>query len=93
MSMTTHVYGFHAPDAKWRQMKTIFDACDEAGVEIPEEVDTYFNGEPPEEHGVLESLENHPACTHYHEDMRDGFEIDVKMLPEHIRHIRFVNSY
>lgn len=52
MSMSTHIVGFVPPDNKWRQMKVIYDACNEAGITVPEEVDDYFEGEAPDEAGM-----------------------------------------
>lgn len=127
MSMSTNVVGFRPPDAKWEKMKAIYDACETAGVSIPDEVDEYFNGEPPDDAGVKvdldvdsdEEMEEQPAMIQngggfmvpaplqpklkkrkkkgcvkpYHDDMQEGFEVDVTKLPKDVTIIRFYNSY
>ena len=57
MSMSTHIVGFRPPDEKWHQMKAIYDACTKAEVKIPDEVDEFFNFEPPDHQGVKVDLE------------------------------------
>jgi hypothetical protein len=46
MSMSMHVIGFVPPDGTWAQMKAIWDACQAAGVSLPDEVEDFFGGEP-----------------------------------------------
>ena len=89
MSMSTHVVGFKPPDAKWKKMKRVWDACVEADIEIPTEVTMFFEGESPDELGVRVELEEEVCCTDYSEEMQTGFEIDVKKLPKDITLIRF----
>jgi len=61
--MHTHVIGFRPPDAKWKKMKEVHDACIAANVEIPEEVDEFFNWEPPDPRGVKVELEDEKEPT------------------------------
>lgn len=42
MSMNTRIYGVIPPDAKWKKMKAVWDACDAANMEVPEEVLNFF---------------------------------------------------
>jgi hypothetical protein len=104
--MHTHVIGFRPPDAKWKKMKEVHDACIAANVEIPEEVDEFFNWNPPDLSGVMVELEdrhldpakgatpkNFGAVKPWHADMREGFEVDVTKLPKDVTIIRFYNSY
>ena len=100
MSMSTHVIGFRPPDENWKQMKAIYDACTKAKVSLPEEVEDYFNGEPPDPQGVKVELEDYPSKTNklgavkdWRDDMRGGFEVDVTKLPKGVTLIRFYNSY
>lgn len=72
MSMSTSVVGFRPPDAKWKKMKAIYDACDEAGVSIPDEVDSFFNGEPPDDAGVRVKLERDAEETEQPAMVRNG---------------------
>jgi len=89
MSMSTHIIGFKAPDDKWIAMKSAWDACEKAELSIPEGVLKYFDGEKPDPRGVEVKLE----LKGWHDNYREGFEIEVKTLPKDITHIRFYNSY
>jgi hypothetical protein len=91
MGMSTHVYGFRAPDEKWSQMKDIFDACKAAGVDPPEGVWSFFDGESPDDAGVQVDLGD--AVSEFRSDYQEGVEVSVPDLPEGLTSIRFVNSY
>lgn len=93
MSPTPHVEGFKPPDATWKKMKKVWDSCAEAGIDPPDEVEKYFEGEPPDDSGVLVELEKHPAVKEYNEEMRDGFEVNLSKLPKDITILRFTISY
>jgi len=93
MSMSTFVKGFRPPDVKWDQMKSAWDACEAAGIDIPDDVSKFFGYEVPDDAGIEIDLENHECCQEYNEDMRVGFQIDISKLPPNIKYIRFVNSY
>jgi hypothetical protein len=42
MSMSTHVKRIVPPDEQWKKMKAIYDSCEAAGIEAPDEVSDYF---------------------------------------------------
>ena len=93
MSMSTHIVGFRPPDEIWHKMKKVFDACRAAGVPIPREVERFFNDEVPDISGLKIDMTDHPSVMRYKDDMREGFEVDIKSLPPHITRIRFYNSW
>lgn len=93
MSMSSSVYGIKPPDSRWLQMKAVYDACKNAGIEVPGDVDEFFEYEEPDEMGVVVNLENEPCCSEYSADMANGFEIDIAKLSKDVTAIRFVNSY
>jgi len=93
MSMSTHVTGFKPPDDKWKKMKAVYDACKAAGIHPPEDVDDFFGSSPPDDRGVEVEIERHPCTKKYSDDMRQGFEIDIRKLPPDVTIIRFYNSY
>jgi hypothetical protein len=92
MSMSTHVVGFRPPDKKWKAMKKLWDACSEAGVDPPKEVEEFFNYKPPDEAGVEVELPE-TCLKEYEADMTEGYEIDVTKLPKDVTVIRFYNSW
>lgn len=97
MSVSLHVVGFKPPDDKWKKMKAVWDSCKEAGVDPPAAVDKFFGGEPPDPTGV--EISEHTlkkevgAVTEWHEDMRDGFQVELSKLPKDIKFLRFYVSY
>lgn len=95
MSMSTRIIGFKPPDDIFRKMKVIWDSCKEADIEVPKEVEKYFEGETPDDAGVQVNLDpRNCKCTkEYSEDMASGYEVDITKLPKDIKIIRFVNSW
>ncbi len=96
MSSSIRALGFKPPDAKWEMMKAVWDACSEAEVEPPDEVDNFFCGEPPDEEGVR--VEEHMlkvcgAIKQFRAEMMDGFDIHVDKIPKDVKIIRIYNSY
>ncbi len=93
MSMTTSVVGIVPPDAKWREMKAVWDSCTKAGVPVPEKVSTFFNDENPDEAGVVVDLYKSPAVKEWNAEDEQGLEVELAKLPPHIKFLRFCNSY
>lgn len=93
MSMSTHVVGIRPADEKWKKMKAAYDACMAAKVAVPKDVEEFFDYEPPDTLGVRIEIEKLPCTSKYRDDMRDGFEVDIKKLPPDVTVIRFYNSY
>ena len=81
--------GFRPKDEKWKKMKAAWDACMDAGVDPPDDIYRFFDGEPPDLQGIKVDLGDHVCCTKYSADMTDGFEIDIFKLPENITLLRF----
>lgn len=91
--MSTTVEGFRPPDDDWVRMKAVWDACMAAGVAMPAEVEDFFEGAPPDAHGVEVDI---CAAVRKWEDSRraaEGFEVDVTALPVGVRVVRFINSW
>lgn len=95
MGMNTYVEGIKPADEKFKKMLDIYNACDVAGVQIPEEVNRFFNGETPDEAGVKEylSVSKTPYLSEYFADMQEGIEVRVDEIPDDIKIIRFINSW
>ncbi len=100
MGMSIHVEAFKPANEKWKKMKAIWDSCEEGGIEIPREVERYFNDEPPDEAGVkvgdwsqYEKPKGFPKWLKRYSHTDDtGFEIDTSKLPEDVTVVRFVLS-
>ena len=91
MSMTMHVIGFRPPEAKWKRMKKVYDACRDAKVNLPDEVRKFFEGEEPDDRGVEVNIDC--AVTKHERGGENGFEVDVSKLPSDVTRIRFYNNY
>jgi len=88
-----HVIGIAPPDDQWKRMRAVWDACEEANVQAPDEVVEFFNGREPEESGVRIDLDQHDCVSKYNAEMKDGFEVDLRKVPANVQIIRFYNSY
>ena len=90
MSMSTHVNGIIPADAKCKKMLSIYQQCEELGVDIPAKVEKFFNGEPPDEKVVVVDI---PSYEWSDGDMSSGIEVNVADIPKDVKIIRFVNSW
>lgn len=83
--------GFRPPDEKWQKMKLVYDACVSAGIPIPDEVYSFFDGEAPDNSGVEVDISK--IVKEWGDDSRSGFEIELSLLPKDVKVLRFYNSW
>ena len=99
MSMSTFVYGIRPADDDFKAKAAAWNACEAAGVPIPETLLHFFNSVKPDPAGVVVGVCQHghmkPAlATSYRDDMREGYEVKVEDLVRHgFKVVRFVNSW
>lgn len=94
MGMSTHVVGFKPPDAKWKKMKAIWDACQAADEEVPENVSTFFNDESPDESGVEVELTDKEGVEEWDDSNScSGYQIEIAKLPKDVKFVRIYNSW
>jgi hypothetical protein len=94
MGMSTSVVGIKPADSKWRQMKAIWDACEAAEVQVPNEVGHYFGWEEPDDEGVrIDIAEDKNAVIGIGQYNEGGFIIYLDRLPEDVKIIKFENSW
>jgi len=100
--MSTSLVGIKPPDEKWKQMKAIWDACRSAKIDPPKEVEDFFDGEIPDDKGVVVGLSkytrrreagHHPAIRDWSSDSGMGFEVDLSKLDKDITILRFKNTW
>jgi hypothetical protein len=89
MSMSTEVIGIRPADEKWKKMKAVWDSCKKAGIEPPEAVDDFFDGEEPNPDGIEVEIKSHP----YNASSMNGFDVHLSELPKDVKIIRFYNAY
>jgi hypothetical protein len=88
-----YVEGYKPADKKWQEMKAVWDTCEDAGINVPDAVWDYFNGEPPDEAGVLIKIGKMDCVVPYKADMHEGFDVLVSKLPKDVTMIRFYCSW
>lgn len=99
MGMSTYLQAFIPDtDATYQLNKKVLLACLDAGIkELPKETADYFGYKHPEkcilEEKLQVRLQKGVHYKDYNEDMSQGFEIELKDIPEGVTKIRFVNSY
>lgn len=86
MSVDLYVTGFAASDKRYKQMLNVLNACKEANIDIPDEVDIFFDGDyNPDPDGMVVPLgECYKNCSVWGECV-----IDVTLIPSNVTHIRF----
>lgn len=101
MSVSYSVVGIVPADAAYKKKLAAYRACEDAGVDPPEDLRKFFNDDEPDPSGVVRELAASyslkpmyaEGVTEYTADMENGFEVDLRKLPPEIKIIRFVNSY
>lgn len=93
MSMNICVEGINQPNEKWFKMKTVYESCINAGIQMPHEVLKFFNYNEPNENMIVEDLKENPCCKKLDIENIDVFEIDISLLPKETSKIRFLVRY
>ena len=91
MGMSTHLTAFKGQDEEWENMKNVYDACQRAGIEVPEEVMTFFNYKKPSIYGATVDIKS--AISEWSTESQEGFEVDLTKIPEGTKFIRFFNAW
>ena len=92
MGMSTWVVGFKPADAEWNKMLKVWESCENAGVNAPDEVLEFFNDEDPTGKPGMQ-VDISGACTEHCAEMEDGYNIDISKLPPGVKFVRVFNSY
>lgn len=92
MSMSTHVNGFRPPDAEWEKMLRAWQACEAAGVPVPQELWDFFGGEKPGSKPGA-TIDIGDAVEELSEDATNIYQVDLTKIPDNLRYIRFTNSW
>ena len=91
MSMSTSIYGIKLPDERFKKMFQIYKNCRALGLNIPDEVDNYFDGEEPDSEGVVVGVDS--IVKEFSRDGEEGVEIRVEDISKDVHLLRFVNSW
>lgn len=93
MGMSTHVTGYKKADEKWNKYKAIYNAYKDAGMEIPDEINDFFDFEDPAEKPGMDVKLSEDCCYEVTGTGWEGIEINLSKIPEGTTHIRFINSW
>lgn len=90
MSMSTHVVFLRDKnDPKHQEKVRVLKACMEAGVELPQKINDYFDGSDDEDL----PLEIEYEAREWEDSYRSGYEINIDEIPEGVKTIRFYDSW
>lgn len=93
MSESYHAYAIQALDDEAQNMADIWHSCTRGGIDVPDEVVDFFEGQGPDDAGRPVKLDDHECCSKYSDDMKTGLEIDMTKLPANVKKLRFFVSY
>jgi hypothetical protein len=93
MGMSTYLIGYKPADEKWYQMKAVWDACESAGIEVPDDVIDFFDDVYPGDAPGMEVKLKSPAVEEWCDNYREGIQVDLSLLPPDVKYLRFINSY
>ena len=92
MGMSTHVVGFKPADDKWKKMKAVWDACNDANTDVPRDVARFFDEQYPGDRPGM-AVDIREAITKWGDESSSGYEVDVTKLPKDVTVVRFFNSW
>ena len=89
MGMSAGVEFYRKPDERYEKMLEVYRACKDADMDLPDEVEQYFDDED-EEYPLLVECD---AAKEWSNEYSEGYEVDVDKLPKTVKKIRFVMSW
>jgi hypothetical protein len=97
MGMSSHVTAFRDQDGKFKEMLEAKLFCDQKKLSYPKEVSDYFGTYARESveciKGEMLTVETKGFVKEWHNDHSEGFEVEVKDIPEGVKTLRFANSW
>lgn len=95
MGMSIHLSTIVPVDEKYEKMLKVYESCKEAGLDIPEEVDQFFDYQESNPDGIERELNKDFIDKPYKEGY-DIYEVDIEELlrcmPD-VKYLRFMISY
>jgi hypothetical protein len=86
MGMTLSVVGVIDKDEQFNKMKKVYDACEKADIEIPDEVTDYFDGEDPND--LIGKEVNINQAIIKGEEYGEDVTYEISKLPAYVKYIR-----
>jgi len=93
---TLKVKGVRPPDGHWKRMKAIWDSCQAADVDVPGEVEKFFDYKDPSPEGieidvpmdVVDNGDEFKAIGIRNGPKGNYYLIDIAQLPDNITHLK-----
>lgn len=85
--MDFDVVGIRAVDDHWKKMQKVWIACDQVGIDPPEEVEEFFNGRAFDNAEIEVELGD---CAQLYGE--EGIQVCLKELPKNLTHLRFISN-
>ena len=92
MGMCTYVQGLKPKTEEYEKKLQIYKLCKETNVNVPDEIEDFFDGEVCEE-GILTDIPKDAMKEYSDNYCHEYYEVDLTKIPSDIKKIRFVNSY
>lgn len=89
--MDVYAVGVKAPTEEYKKKVEAYRACEAAGLEIPAELEKYFNYDEPPEDGMEVDIDEAVSGNVMYDD--GVMTIDLAKLPPDLTHIKVVGSY
>ncbi len=89
MGMSIHVVGIKPPDEDYQKKVNAYRALEAAGIDIPRELEEFFNWTPPDPAGVVVQV---PTKDWQDED-QGGYEVTLADLDPTVKVLRFYCSW
>ena len=89
MGVCCFARGLIEPTEDYKKKYAAFKACEEAGIEVPQQLWEYFNNDIPYKDGVSTKIS-------YERKTDDGgviYEVDVSKLPPQVTKVQFIVSW
>jgi hypothetical protein len=88
MGVSVHVSGIIPADETYLKMLNILNACKDAKISVPPEVDKFFGGYTnPDPKGMVVRLKDEDCCEG-NVEYEGGMLIDIEAIPSNIKFIR-----
>lgn len=91
MGMDVYAVGVKAPTEEYKKKVEAYQACEAAGLEIPSELEKYFNFQEPPEEGMEIDIDEAVSGNVMYDD--GVMTIDLSKLPDGLTHIKVIGSY
>ncbi len=100
MGMSTSIVAVRDLRETFDKMWAAKEACEEAGIDYPEELKKYFGSnieydckDSAEQEMLTYSLSGEPGVVQWGAEMQEGYEVDLRKLPKDVKIIRFFNAF